>query len=142
MNRHDKLLKALGELIESGEGINVSKVEKRAKVSNGLAKYYDDVIEAIADAQVKQRQNSIKTKKSNSKSSANSVSKEKNDKLRERFNKVDALRSQYYESNKKLKKQNADLTAVIAALQWQIHNLRSDANTVSNRLHLAENHRS
>lgn len=120
-SKKEQLLKALDELVAEGRKVSPFSVEKRAGVSNGLARHYDDVMEKILQAKEGLKPSSTSSAKVES-------LKRRLASAQERAKKQEATKSSLKVENKKLKDVEKVHIDTIAQLTWDLHNQLSQEN--------------
>jgi len=120
-----KLIKALDELVSEGKKVSPFAVEKRAGVSNGLVRHYEDVMEMINQAKLDAIKQPVKSKSSNA---TLETLKSRLKKAQEKAKKQEQLKQDALSEVQRLKKAEKSYADTIAQLTWDLHRELSKAN--------------
>ncbi|MEZ8808660.1 hypothetical protein [Vibrio atlanticus] len=111
----EKLLDAFKEMQENGEKITASALEKKAKVSNGMVGYHQDIYDKVQNAKSAMR------REPDDKMGVDSKTKEKLAATRKRLKEANALKSKYFNELKSLESMQQEHADQIANLTWALH---------------------
>lgn len=111
----EKLLDAFKEMQKNGERITASALEKKAKVSNGMVGYHQDIYDKVQNAKSTMRQ------ESDEQMGGDSKTKEKLAATRKKLKEANALKSKYYNELKRLESKQQEYANQIANLTWTLH---------------------
>lgn len=120
-----KLIKALNELVAEGKKVSPFAVEKRAGVSNGLVRHYEDVMEMINQAKLDATKQPAKGKPSNA---TLETLKSRLKKSQEKAKKQEQLKQDALNEVQRLKEAEKSYADTIAQLTWDLHRELSKAN--------------
>ena len=118
-------MKALNELVSEGKKVSPFAVEKRAGVSNGLVRHYEDVMEMINQAKLDAIKQPVKSKSSNA---TLETLKSRLKKAQEKAKKQEQLKQDSLIEVQRLKKAEKSYADTIAQLTWDLHRELSKAN--------------
>ncbi len=118
-NTKEKLLDAFEEMQKNGEKITASALEKRAKVSNGMVGYHQDIYDKVQNVKNTMRRDS------DDQIEADSKIKEKLAATRKKLKEANTLKSKYYNELKSLESKQQEHADQIANLVWTLHKERS-----------------
>lgn len=120
-----KLINALNELVSEGKKVSPFAVEKRAGVSNGLVRHYDDVMEMINQAKLDATKQPTRGKSSNA---TLETLKSRLKKSQEKAKKQEQLKQDALTEVQRLKDAEKSYADTIAQLTWDLHRELSKAN--------------
>jgi|TARA_R110001583_G_scaffold195348_2_gene372094 hypothetical protein len=124
-SKKSKIMKALNELVSEGKKVSPFAVEKRAGVSNGLVRHYEDVMEMINQAKLDAIKQPVKSKSSNA---TLETLKSRLKKAQEKAKKQEQLKQDALSEVQRLKKAEKSYADTIAQLTWDLHRELSKAN--------------